>query len=93
MSATAAWGARETADRVARVLGVELLCGAQAAEFVDDDLAPGRGSGAAYEAVRERVPPLEADRPLADEMVAVAELVASGALETRVNAALDEPLT
>jgi histidine ammonia-lyase len=92
MSATAAWGARETADRVARVLGVELLCGAQAAEFVDDDLAPGRGSGAAYEAVRERVPPLEADRPLADEMATVAELVASRDLEDRVNEALDEPL-
>ncbi|ELZ20277.1 histidine ammonia-lyase [Halosimplex carlsbadense 2-9-1] len=93
MSATAAWAARETADRVARVLGVELCCGAQAAEFVDDDLAPGRGSGAAYEAVRERVPPLEGDRPLADEMAAVADLVRSGALEARVNAALDEPLT
>ncbi|WP_436930997.1 histidine ammonia-lyase [Halosimplex halobium] len=92
MSAAAAWGARETADRVARVLGVELLCGAQAAEFVDDDLAPGRGSGAAYEAVRERVPPLDEDRPLADEMAAVAALVTSGALEDRVNAALDEPL-
>jgi len=91
MSATAAWSARETADRVGRVLGIELLCGAQAAEFVDD-LAPGRGSGTAYEAVRERVPPLEADRPLADEMAAVADLVRSGALETRVNEALDEPL-
>ncbi|QLH77365.1 histidine ammonia-lyase [Halosimplex rubrum] len=93
MSATAAWGARETADRVARVVGIELLCGAQAAEFVDDDLAPGRGTGAAYEAVRERVPPLDEDRPLADELAAVAELVASGDLEARVNAALDEPLT
>jgi histidine ammonia-lyase len=92
MSAAAAWSARETADRAARVLGVELLCSAQAAEFVDDDLAPGRGSGAAYEAVRERVPPLDGDHPLADEMAAVADLVTSGALEDRVTAALDEPL-
>ncbi|QPV64046.1 histidine ammonia-lyase [Halosimplex litoreum] len=92
MSATAAWGARETADRVARVLGIELCCAAQAAEFVDDDLAPGRGSGAAYEAVRERVPPLEDDRPLAEEMATVADLVRSGTLEDRVNEGLDEPL-
>jgi len=93
MSATAAWSARETADRAGRVLGIELCCAAQAAEFVDDGLAPGRGSGAAYEAVRERVPPLDEDRPLADELAAVADLVRSGDLEARVNAALDEPLT
>jgi len=92
MSATSAFQARETAERVGRVLGIELLCGAQAAEFVDDDLAPGRGSGAAYEAVRERVPPLDDDRPLADEIATATALVASGDLEARVNAALDEPL-
>jgi len=91
MSATSVFQARETAERVGRVLGIELLCGAQAAEFVDD-LAPGRGSGAAYEAVRERVPPLDRDRPLADEIATAATLVTSGDLEARVNAALDEPL-
>ena len=92
MSATAVYGARETAERVRRVLGIELLVGAQAAEFVDADLSPGRGSGAAYEAVRERVPPLDEDRPLAGEMATVADLVATGTLEGSVNAALDEPL-
>ncbi|WP_123538331.1 histidine ammonia-lyase [Halosimplex salinum] len=92
MSATSAFQARETADRVGRVLGIELLCGAQAAEFVDDGLAAGRGTGAAYEAVRERVPPLDDDRPLAAEIESVADLVTSGDLEARVNAALDEPL-
>ncbi|WP_459192805.1 histidine ammonia-lyase [Halosimplex sp. J119] len=92
MSATSAFQARDVAERVGRVLGIELLCGAQAAEFVDDDLAPGRGSGAAYEAVRERVPPLEDDRPLAGEMETAADLVASGTLESRVAEALEEPL-
>ncbi|WP_415380724.1 histidine ammonia-lyase [Halosimplex sp. TS25] len=92
MSATSAFQARDVAERVGRVLGIELLCGAQAAEFVDDDLTPGRGTGAAFEAVRERVPPLEEDRPLAGEIETTADLVASGALESRVTEALDEPL-
>ncbi|MFC7138610.1 histidine ammonia-lyase [Halosimplex aquaticum] len=92
MSATSAFQARDVAERVGRVLGVELLCGAQAAEFVEDDLTPGRGTGAAFEAVRERVPPLEGDRPLAGEIETAADLVASGDLESRVSEALDEPL-
>jgi len=92
MSATAAHGVRETVRRAREVVAIELLCGAQAAEFVDDDLAPGHGSGAAYEAVREAVPPLERDRPLRGEIATVADLLADGTLEERVEDALDESL-
>jgi len=92
MSATAAHGTRETVRRAREVVAIELLCGAQAAEFVDDNLAPGRGSGAAYEAVREAVPPLEADRPLRDEIATVSGLVADGTLEERVDDALADSL-
>ncbi|WP_436926496.1 histidine ammonia-lyase [Halosimplex amylolyticum] len=92
MSATSAFQTRDVAERTGRVLGIELLCGAQAAEFVDEELTSGRGTGAAYEAVRERVPPLDEDRPLADEIETAADLVSSGTIESRVNEALDDPL-
>ncbi|MFC5971583.1 histidine ammonia-lyase [Halomarina salina] len=86
MSATAAHAARRTLRNARQVVAVELLCGAQAAEFVDPDLDHGVGTGAAYRAVREVVPPLDDDRPLAPEMEAVDALVATGALQQ----ALDE---
>ena len=88
MSATSALAARRTLERARRVTAVELLCAAQAAEYVDDDLAHGNGTGAAYAAVREVVPPLEDDRPPKPDIEAVESLVASGALDQAMAAAL-----
>ena len=92
MSANAALAFRRAVDRVRTVVAIELLCGAQAAEFVDPSLAHGPGTGAAYEAIREVVPPLEEDRPGAPDIEAVDSLVESGALEDRVRAALPDNL-
>nr|WP_303647089.1 histidine ammonia-lyase [Haloarchaeobius salinus] len=92
MSAQAAHHARTAVDDATAVVGVELLCGAQAMEFVDDDLVPGAGTGAAYDAVRELVDPLDADRELAPEMDRAAALVESGMLDEAVAEALPEPL-
>jgi histidine ammonia-lyase len=92
MSATAAFAARRTADRARTVVATELLCAAQAAEFVDDDLSHAPGTGAAYEAVRGVVDPLTGDRPPQPDVERVAELVESGALQRRVEAAIEQSL-
>ncbi len=42
----------------------------------------GRGTGVVYRAVREKVPPLWEDRPLSDDIRAIAGLVAAGSFAT-----------
>jgi histidine ammonia-lyase len=83
MSATAAFATRRTLDRARRVVAIELLCAAQAAEFVSG-LAHGVGTGAVYDAVRAVVEPLDADRPSHEDIDALAALIG----EERLDAAL-----
>ena len=92
MSAESAHHARTAVENALAAVGVELLCGAQAMEFVDDGLEPGIGTGAAYDAIREHVPPLDVDRPLHTEIEVATELVATGRLDDAVGRALDEPI-
>ncbi|WP_129114289.1 HAL/PAL/TAL family ammonia-lyase [Halegenticoccus tardaugens] len=92
MSATSAFTVRRVVERVRTVVAVELLCAAQAAEFVDPALSHAAGTGATYEAVREIVPPLDEDRSSHGEIEAVAALVASDALDRRVTEAIGEAL-
>ncbi|UPW01941.1 histidine ammonia-lyase [Halorussus gelatinilyticus] len=92
MSAQSAFDARAAVENALTVVGIELLCGAQAAEFLDDDLSHGVGTGAAYEAVRDVVPPLVEDRPLHEDVERADALVASGLLTERVEDALGESL-
>jgi histidine ammonia-lyase len=125
MSAQSAFDARAAVENVITVVGIELLCGAQAAEFVDREAiasdesssaeprsgdsraaeprdggvvpreearAPGVGTAAAYEAVREVVAPLVEDRPIHEDIENVDAVVWSGLLEERVEEALDESL-
>ncbi|WP_435346512.1 histidine ammonia-lyase [Haloarchaeobius sp. HRN-SO-5] len=92
MSAQSSHHARTAVDHAATVVGVELLCGAQAMEFVDDQLAAGRGTTAAYDAVREVAEPLTADRELAPELERASSLVVGGVLEAAVDGALSESL-
>ena len=92
MGAGSAFEARSALDNAITVVAIELLCGCQAAEFVDDDLDHGAGTAAAYEAVREAVPPLFDDRPIHRDVERVDRLLRSGALAERVGAALDEEL-
>lgn len=91
MSATSAMQVRQAVENARHIVAVELLTGAQAGEFIDG-MEHGLGTSAAYELVREVVPPLVADRPLHGDMDAVAELVCEGLLDEAVNDALDEPL-
>ncbi|SDL96461.1 histidine ammonia-lyase [Halogranum gelatinilyticum] len=92
MSATSAFAARRVAERVRTVVAIELLCAAQASEFVDDTLTHAPGTGAVYETVREVVPPLVDDRPPHPDIEAVASLVADGLLDERLEAVLSESL-
>ncbi|WP_135854990.1 histidine ammonia-lyase [Halorussus salinus] len=92
MSAQSAFDARGAVENALTVVGIELVCGAQAAEFLDDDLSHGVGTGAAYEAVREVVAPLVEDRPLHGDIERADALVASGLLAERVEEALGESL-
>jgi histidine ammonia-lyase len=92
MSTESAHHARTAVENALAAVGVELLCGAQAMEFVHDGLEPGTGTGAAYDAIREHVPPLDADRPLHTEIEVATELVATGRLDDAVGRALDEPI-
>ncbi|WP_276299405.1 histidine ammonia-lyase [Halorussus lipolyticus] len=92
MSAQSAFDARSAVENASTVVGIELLCGAQAADFIDEDLAHGVGTGAAYQAVRDVVPPLVEDRPIHDDIESADALVWSGLLEERVEDALDESL-
>ena len=77
--------------RVRGVVGIELVCGAQALDFFDD-LTPGVGTTAAYESVRSEVEGLDEDRPLHRDIDAARELIRSGKLDDRVESVVGEPL-
>lgn len=82
--------ARKAAQIVAhaeQVLGIELVCAAQALEF-HRPARPGQGTAPAYDAVRLVIPPLRGDRILAHDLVAGADLVRSGRLVTAVEEAI-----
>jgi len=89
MSATSALTLADTLDRVRRVVAIELLAGAEAAEYVDDSLDHGVGTRAVHETVREAVDPLAGDRPLDGDIDAIAVLLAEGRLRERVEQRLD----
>jgi len=85
------WGAalklRTAVANLERILAVELVCAARGQDL-RAPLQPGPGTGAALAAVRERIPGPGPDRRLAPELAAAEELVTSGALLDRVEAAI-----
>ncbi|MEZ6015791.1 MAG: histidine ammonia-lyase [Planctomycetota bacterium] len=87
MGMTAARKASMILDNVEAVLGIELVCGAQAREF-HRDLRAGRGVEAAHACLREVVEPLVEDRFLHPDLQAGRERVASGRLVAAVEAAV-----
>ena len=73
MAAGSALKARRAAGLARQVLAIEALLAAQALDF-RAPLAPGRGSAAARDAVRSRVPRLDADRYLKADLDAALAL-------------------
>ncbi|SDJ25757.1 histidine ammonia-lyase [Halovenus aranensis] len=90
MSATSAVHARQVLEQARRVVAIELLCSAEAAEYVDDSLAHGVGTAALYDGVRDVVDPLDGDRSLDGDIDAIAARIRSGDLRDRVAATLDD---
>jgi histidine ammonia-lyase len=78
MGVGAAIKLRESAQLLETVLALELLAAAQGLEFLKP-LTPGRGVAAAYQRIREHVPPLRQDRELGPDIRAVEALVRAGA--------------
>lgn len=89
MGTIAARKARKIAANVANVLAIEIMCAAQGIDFLAP-LVPGKGTGAAHRAVRERVAHLDADRILSSDIAAVREILESGDLLRAVEAAVGE---
>lgn len=77
MGPAAARKARQVLRNTEAVLGIELLCAAQALEFLKP-LHPGAGVERAYRLLREHVPPLAADRVLASDIETATRLVREG---------------
>ncbi|WP_290818734.1 histidine ammonia-lyase [Halovivax sp.] len=88
MSAQSAVHARTALANARHVVATELCAATEAAEYVDDDLAHGTGTGAVTDLVRETVPPLTEDRPLTDDVERVAALIADGTVDRTVVDAL-----
>jgi histidine ammonia-lyase len=81
-----AWQVLANAEHV---LAIELLAGAQAVELYAP-LEPGRGPRAARELVRSLSPRLHDDRPLGDDIEAVAAAIRDGSLVAAVEAEVGE---
>jgi histidine ammonia-lyase len=85
MGATSAVHLWHVCANVERVLGIELLCGAQGVDFLAPK-RPGPAVAAARAAVRELSPHVHADRSLAAEIDAVAGKIRDGSLLAAVEA-------
>ena len=83
MGATSAMLLWHVCANVERVLGIELLCGAQGLDYLAPK-RPGRAVAAAHAAVREISPHLDADRSLTAEIEMLAGRIRDGSLLTAV---------
>ena len=85
------WGAarklRVVVGNLTRIVAVELCCAARGLDL-RAPLLPARGTGAALEVLRSRVPGPGPDRYLSPELAAVESLVASGAVLEAVERAV-----
>ncbi len=74
MGMTAANKAATVVSNVRRVLGIELICAAQALDL-RGTLKPGTALRPVYDIVRERVPFAEKDRLFVDDLEAIDRIV------------------
>ena len=92
MATNAAHHARQVVENVEHIIAIELLAAAQGVDFRREHLpincCLGKGTAAAYAAIRARVPFLEHDAPLYPLIEAVRDLVASGDLVAAVDGEL-----
>lgn len=79
MGGTAALHLGDAVDRAEQVLAIEALCAAQGLDF-RLPLRPGPAIAAAHDAIRRRVPHLDADRSPSPDIAAIRELLHAGDL-------------
>lgn len=85
MGTTAARHAVQVVDNVSKVLAIELICAAEAAEFIGaDGLAP--ATRALYEKLRTLVPPVVDDRSTSADIERTADALLSGEFLVAVEA-------
>jgi histidine ammonia-lyase len=70
---------RDIVKNTENVIAIELLCGAQAMDLFTN-LKPGKGTMAAYDAIRKTIPHLKNDRIIAQDIDIIRELIQSGEL-------------
>jgi histidine ammonia-lyase len=87
MGMTTALKTRQIIDNAQAVLAIELMAGAQAADFRRPH-KPGKGTAAAYEVIRKHVARLEEDRPLYNDINRLKEVVESGEILDAVESAV-----
>jgi histidine ammonia-lyase len=85
MGTIAARKAREILKHVEYVLGIELLCAAQAVDFKDKEQL-GKGSRGAYETIRQHVTFMDQDRIIYPDMDMAVNLIHSGKVVSAVEA-------
>ena len=79
----------EVLKNVANVLGIEIMCAAQAMDFRLPQ-KPGKGTGAVYDLVRQHVTRLVDDRVLYPDVIKCGELVWSGEIVKAVESEIGE---
>ena len=87
MGAIAARKALRVLHHAQQVVGIELLCAAQALDF-HRPLRPARGTQRAHDEIRAAVPPLAGDRVLAPDLAAALQLVQNRAVVRAVEQVL-----
>lgn len=89
MGMAAARKARRAVKCLQYVLAVELICAAQALEYLKP-LQPGVGVASGYKLVREYVPPLDSDRVLSPDIERIRGVVAAGRFRDLVMAVAED---
>ncbi|MBI4367448.1 MAG: histidine ammonia-lyase [Deltaproteobacteria bacterium] len=87
------WAARKTlqiVENTAQIVAIELLCAAQAIDLHPVRYAPGRGTKAAYAAIRHLVPILRQDRYMAPDLLRIRDTVASAGIRKVVEENIGE---
>jgi histidine ammonia-lyase len=79
MSPSAALKARRILENTKHVVAIELLSGTQALEFRDRTKC-GQGTRAAYVKIRETVPKVTEDRPLAHDITSICGLISDNSI-------------
>jgi histidine ammonia-lyase len=87
MAMTSATKTKEILKNSSAIFAIELMAGAQALDF-RKPLKPGKGTQAAYDAIRKYVTHLEEDRPLHSDITKLSKVVESGEILETVERAV-----